>query len=102
MGQKKKQSQVLEKLGLTAEEVRVAFGVKEKKKEEPEKKGYLFRPDQKRMIERMKFWDGMVYARFASGMHPKTIAGCLGVSEETVRVRLRRSGFFEKPEAKLP
>lgn len=94
-------SKVLEKLGLTAEEVRVAFGVKEKKKE-PDKKGYLFRPDQRRMNERMKFWDGMVYARFASGMHPKTIAYALGVSEETVRVRLRRSGFFEKGEPKLP
>jgi DNA-binding NarL/FixJ family response regulator len=94
-------SKVLEKLGLTAEEVRVAFGVKEEKKE-PTKKGYLFRPDQKRMNDRMKFWNRMVYARFASGMHPKTIAAALGVSEETVRVRLRRSGFFSKGEPLLP
>lgn len=94
-------SKVLEKLGLTAEEVRIAFGVKEKKKE-TDKKGYLFRPDQKRMNERMKFWDRMVYARFAGGMHPKIIAAALGVSEETVRVRLRRSGFFSKGQANLP
>lgn len=95
-----KKSNVLEKLGLTKEEVRHAFGLKEEKPPAPEKKGYLFRPDQKRMSERMKFWDSLVYARFASGMHPKIIAGCLGVSEETVRVRLRRSGFFEN--SKLP
>lgn len=101
MAQKKK-SRVLEKLGLSAEEVRVAFGIKEDKPPEPEKKGYLFRPDQRRMNERMKFWDHMVYARFADGMHPKIIAGCLGVSEETVRVRLRRSGFFAKAETTLP
>lgn len=90
-----KTDKVLEKLGLTAEEVRVAFGIKEPKKNE-DRKGYLFRHDQKRMAERMKFWDSMVYARFMSGMHPKIIAGCLGVSEETVRVRLRRSGFFDR------
>jgi DNA-binding CsgD family transcriptional regulator len=38
----------------------------------------------------------MVFARFMGGMHPQTIAGCLGVSEETVRVRLRAAGFFAK------
>tara|TARA_R110002012_G_scaffold320756_1_gene545411 strand:- start:612 stop:920 length:309 start_codon:yes stop_codon:yes gene_type:complete len=102
MAQKQKKSKVLTDLGLSADEVRIAFGVKEKKPE-PHKKGYLFRPDQKRMNERMKFWDSMVYARFMDGMHPKIIAGCLGVSEETVRVRLRRSGFFDrKGEATLP
>jgi DNA-binding NarL/FixJ family response regulator len=96
---KNPKSSVLEKLGLTAEEVRHAFGVVDEKPKEPEKKGYLFRPEQKRMSERMKFWDSMVYARFAAGMHPKIIAGCLGVSEETVRVRLRRSGFFENSKS---
>ena len=53
-----KNSKVLEKLGLSADEVRIAFGIKEKEPE-PEKKGYLFRPDQKRMNERMRFWDSM-------------------------------------------
>ncbi len=101
MAQKKKVSKVLTDLGLIPEEVRMAFGVREKKPE-PEKKGYLFRPDQKRMIKRMKNWENLVYARFEAGMHPKTIARCLGVSEETVRVRLRRSGFFEKNETTLP
>jgi hypothetical protein len=88
-------SKILEKLGLTPEEVRASFGLDEP---EPEYSGknYLFRRDQHRMRHRMKFWDGLVYARYMSGMHPSIIAGCLGVSEETVRVRLRKSGFFAK------
>ena len=101
MAQKQKKSKILEDLGLTAEEVRCAFGIREEKPE-PDKKGYLFRHEQKRMTQRMKKWDSMIYARFSSGMHPKIIAGCLGVSEETVRVRLRRSGFFAKAETALP
>ncbi len=91
----KKTNPILDELGLTAEEVRAAFSV-QKPKESSKKKGYLFRHEQKRMNKRMKDWERMIYARFVSGMHPKIIAGCLGVSEETVRVRLRKSGFFEK------
>lgn len=91
-------SKVLTKLGLTAEEVRAAFGVESPEEIEKEK-NYLFRRDQHRMRHRMKYWDGLVYARYLSGTHPKIIAGCLGVSEETVRVRLRRSGFFSKPRS---
>jgi hypothetical protein len=92
---KKKPNKILDKLGLTADEVRVAFNVP--KPDEPVKKHrYLFRHDQKRMNRRMKRWERMIYARFLSGMHPKVISGCLGVSEETVRVRLRSSGFFVK------
>ncbi len=91
----KKTNPILDELGLTAEEVRAAFSV-QKPKESSKKKGYLFRHEQKRMNKRMKDWEQMIYARFVSGMHPKIIAGCLGVSEETVRVRLRKSGFFEK------
>jgi len=84
----------LDKLGLTPEEVRAAFGVEPPKKKEKEK-NYLFRHDQNRMRHRMKFWDRMIYARYLSGTHPRIIAGCLGVSEETVRVRLRKSGLFK-------
>lgn len=91
----KKTNPTLDKLGLTPEEVRAAFTV-EQPKEPTQKKGYLFRHEQKRMNKRMKDWEYMIYARFATGMHPKLIAGCLGVTEETVRVRLRKSGFFEK------
>ena len=101
MSRSPKTCKILTDLGLTSEEVRAAFGIKKKEKP-PEKKGYLFRPDQQRMIQRMKKWDGLVYARFEQGMHPRTIAQCLGVSEETVRVRLRKSGFFDRAESTLP
>lgn len=86
--------EILEKLGLSPDEVRAAFGVAPPKKIEKEK-NYLFRHDQNRMRHRMKFWERMVYAQYLSGTHPKIIAGCLGVSEETVRVRLRRSGLLK-------
>lgn len=86
---------MLEKLGLTPEEVRAAFGV-DPPEEVEKKKNYLFRHDQNRMRHRMKFWDRMIYARFLGGTHPKIIAGCLGVSEETVRVRLRKAGLFQR------
>lgn len=92
---RKKSSKILEKLGLTVEEVRAAFSVEGPKLETP-KKGYLFRADQARMSRRMKFWNSMIFARFLAGMHPKTIAQCLGVSEETVRVRLRKEKFFSE------
>ncbi len=94
MGRTKKDP-TLEKLGLTAEEVRAAFGV-EDKTPPPKQKGYLFRHEQMRMNKRMKNWEKMIYARYMQGMHPRLIAGCLGVTEETVRVRLRSSGFFHK------
>ncbi len=87
--------EILESLGLTPEEVRAAFGLAPPR-ESSKKKGYLFRHDQVRMNKRMKDWEYMIYSRYISGMHPKIIAGCLGVSEETVRVRLRKSGFFDK------
>jgi len=87
--------EILERLGLSPEEVRAAFGVATPR-ESSKKKGYLFRHDQMRMNKRMRDWERMIYARYVSGMHPKDIAGCLGVSEETVRVRLRKSGFFDK------
>jgi len=94
VGQRKK-NPLLDKLGLTAEEVRAAFGV-EPPEEKKKPKGYLYRHDQMRMNRRMSRWESMVFARFVGGMHPQTIAGCLGVSEETVRVRLRAAGFFTK------
>ena len=86
---------ILEKLGLTPEEVRAAFGV-DAPKQVGKEKNYLFRHDQNRMRHRMKFWNRMIYARYLAGTHPRIIAGCLGVSEETVRVRLRKSGLFKQ------
>ena len=92
-----KPNAVLEKLGLQKDEVRAAFGLEMPESEKPKKKGYLFLEDQKKMIKRMKFWSNMIFARYEAGMSPTIIAGVLGVSEETVRVRLRRNGYFATP-----
>lgn len=91
---KKKNSKILDKLGLTKEEVRAAFSVATPESEKKTKKGYLFRADQARMSRRMKRWNSMIFARFMGGMHPRLIAQCLGVTEESVRVRLRKAKFF--------
>lgn len=92
-----KPNAVLEKLGLQKDEVRAAFGLAMPESEKPKKKGYLFLADQKKMIKRMKLWSNMIFARYEAGMSPTIIAGVLGVSEETVRVRLRRNGYFAAP-----
>lgn len=90
---KTKKNPILEKLGLDVEEVRAAFSVPAPP--EPKKKrNYLFRGDQLKMTRRMAKWQNLIFARYESGMHPKTIAKAIGVSEESVRVRLRGSGFF--------
>lgn len=92
MGQNKK-NPILEKLGLEVEEVRAAFSVPAP---EPPKrtKNYLFRADQLKMNRRMNRWENLLFARFAGGMHPKVLSHCIGVSEETIRMRLRINGFF--------
>ena len=87
-------SKVLESLGLSREEVRAAFNVPTPECEKPKKKGYLFLHEQRKMKKRMQFYSNMIFARFEAGMSPTIIAGVLGVSEETVRVRLRRNGYF--------
>jgi DNA-directed RNA polymerase specialized sigma24 family protein len=97
MSKKKKPlppSSVLEKLGLTREEVRAAFNVETPEHEKPLKKGYLFLREQVKMRKRMKRYEKLIFAKFEAGLNPTIIAGCLGVSEETVRVRLRRKGCF--------
>lgn len=102
MPKKKKQkspepSKVLDKLGLSADEVRAAFSLETPESQKPRKKGYLFLADQKKMKKRMRFYSNMIFARFEAGHSPTIIAGILGVSEETVRVRLRRNGYFSVP-----
>jgi len=42
----------------------------------------------------MKRWNDLIFARFMGGTHPKDIADAIGVTEESVRVRLRRAKFF--------
>jgi DNA-directed RNA polymerase specialized sigma24 family protein len=91
------ESKVLGELGLTREEVRSAFSVPVPEAEKPKTKGYLFLNEQRKMKRRMKSYSNMIFARFEAGVSPTIIAGVLGVSEETVRVRLRRNGYFSLP-----
>ncbi len=86
---------VLESLGLTAEEVREAFGVPEPSElTQEEDKNYLFAGDQRRMRRRLKQYHGFIISRYFEGYSPKIIAGFLGVSEEAVRSRLRKANLF--------
>jgi len=89
---------VLESLGLTADEVRSELGGREPKETKPEAGShkYLQAEGQKRMRARLKRYAGFIYSRFLEGYSPKHIASMLGVSEESVRSRLRKSGFFGK------
>ena len=87
-------SEVLEKLGLTAEQVRAAFGTK-REKVVIDRKNYLYAHDQRRIRTRLKAYEGFIYARFEEGLHPGTIARLLSVSEEAIRSRLRKAGFFK-------
>ena len=102
MAKKKKQkaqpeSKILGELGLTREEVRSAFSVPVPEAEKPKTKGYLFLHEQRKMKKRMQSYSNMIFARFEAGLSPTIIAGVLGVSEETVRVRLRRNGYYSAP-----
>jgi len=90
-------SKVLDNLGLTREEVRAAFSIPTPEAEKPSSKGYLFLHEQRKMKKRMKLYSNMIFARFEAGISPTIIAGVLGVSEETVRVRLRKHGYFNVP-----
>ncbi len=85
-------SEVLAKLGLTVDEVRRALGTPRPYVEKP--KGYLSGKDQLRMQRRLCLYEGFMYARFVEGYHPGTIGRILSCSEESVRIRLRRGGFF--------
>lgn len=90
---KKSPEQILRELGLSTEEVRAAFNVKTPEKEKP-KKNYLYSYGQKKIRKRVKDYERMIFSRFVQGMPPLIIAKLLNVSEETVRLRLRKAGFF--------
>lgn len=90
-------SEVLSKLGLTVEQVRKAFGTPEPPAFENKDltgKNYLNGKDQKRMQRRLKIYEGFMVVRFIEGYHPGTIGRIMNCSEESVRVRLRKAGFF--------
>jgi len=90
---KKSPELILKELGLSVEEVRSAFSVKPPTKPKP-KRNYLYSYGQKMIRKRVKDYEGMMFSRFVQGMPPATIANILSVSEETVRLRLRKAGFF--------
>lgn len=92
---------LLEKLGLTAEQVRAAFGTR-KSTTAVDRKNYLYAHDQRRIRTRLKAYEGFIYARFEEGLHPGTIARLLSVSEEAIRSRLRKAGFFKRGKPGRP
>lgn len=59
-------------------------------------KNYLYAVDQRRIRRRLNSSDRFIMVRFFEGYKPKTIAKMLGVSEESVRSRLRKKGAFGK------
>ena len=100
-------SNVLKKLGLTAEQVRASVGLPESPVLEAEivrapKKKYLFGDDQKRMRRRMKVYETFILARYLEGWHPGTISRLLSVSEESIRSRLRKHDIFSKGKVGRP
>lgn len=84
---------MLDELGLTKDFVQNSFGVTSDKVE-LDKKNYLDVEDQKRIRRRLKQYSNFIIARFEQGYAPFTIAQLLGVSEESIRSRLRKAGLF--------
>ena len=94
-------SELLEKLGLTAEQVREALGT-QRERVVIDRKNYLYAHDQRRIRTRLRAYEGFIYARFEEGLHPGTIARLLSVSEEAIRSRLRKAGFFKRGKPGRP
>ena len=84
-------SWLMEKVGLTPDQVRRQLGTPGS---EPGPKNYLSADDQKRMAGRLRTYRLFIFARYEEGYHPDTIARMIGVSGESVRSRLRKEGFF--------
>ena len=96
-------SHILKSLGLSKEAVqRMSNGFRgnsqlEKKFDVKfDDKNYLYAIDQRRIRRRLNKSQKFIEARFFEGYRPKTIAKMLGVSEESVRSRLRKKGAFGK------
>ncbi len=87
---------ILESLGLDVNEVREQLGSRKPEAEERERPKYLQAEGQRRMRARLNEYVGFIYSRFLEGYSPKHISNMLCVSEESVRSRLRKSGFFGK------
>ncbi|MAT87247.1 MAG: hypothetical protein CL532_01670 [Aestuariivita sp.] len=88
---------MLKRIGLTREQVRAALGLSDAEQvgnRESERK-YLNANDQLRMKRRLQIYEGFIMARYLEGYHPGTIGRILACSEESVRIRLRKAGFFK-------
>jgi len=88
---------ILKKLGLNVWQVRRALGTPEPppfEEKDLSGKKYLMGYDQKRIQRRLKIYEGFMIARFLEGWHPRTVGTLLNCSEEAVRIRLRKAGFF--------
>lgn len=87
---------ILNTLGLTKEEVSSFFNTKESTDPTTEAdRNYLLAVDQKRIRRRLKENMPFILARFIEGYKPRLISKMMGVSEESVRGRLRKLGVFK-------
>jgi len=86
----------LEKVGLTKEQVTKLSGlpVFGDVKAIVTSNNYLCGTDQRRIRKRMKEYRSFIMAMFLEGWHPGTISRLLSVSEESVRVVLRKNNLF--------
>lgn len=93
-------NKVLQKIGLTKEEVSKAAGLPGIPTIDAgvvrDHSSYLYGTDQKRMRKRMQTYETFIIARYLEGWHPGTISRLLSVSEESVRSRLRKFHVFKK------
>ena len=96
-------SHILKSLGLTKEAVQKMSNssksdgaINKKFDVKLDNKNYLYAIDQRRIRRRLNKSQIFIEARFFEGYRPRTIAKMLGVSEESVRSRLRKKGAFGK------
>ena len=89
-------SHILESLGLTKDLVKSISGSEKPKTFDTlqDDKNYLYAIDQRRIRRRLESCERFITARYLEGYKPKNIAKILGVSEESVRSRLRKRKFF--------
>lgn len=94
---------LLGSISLTREEIISAVGKftkNTKKKSSIEKvaeeidRNYLYAVDQRRIRRRLKGNERFILSRYFEGYRPRRIAQMMGVSEESVRSRLRRRDVF--------
>ena len=88
-------SHILDTLGLTKTEVSKFFNTKGSGLVADDGRNYLQAVDQKRIRRRLKENMPFIVARFVEGYKPRLIAKMMGVSEESIRGRLRKLGVFK-------